>query len=163
MIRHVRLSDAQAIAEIYNYYIKDTAVSFEYIPLTVDQMTERIRKINQDYPYIVWEEGGQILGYAYVARWKERKAYDFAVESSIYLHKDHGGKGIGKQLYAELIKLSFEEDIHSIIAGIALPNEGSIALHKSFGFRKVGAFEEVGWKFNQWHSVEYWELINRKT
>ena len=162
MIRHIRSSDAHAIANIYNHYIQNTAISFEYTPLTDAQMLQRIKTIQHDYPYIVWEEDDQILGYAYVARWKERKAYDTSVESSIYLHKDHGGKGIGKKLYAELIKLTFEEDIHSIIAGIALPNDASIALHDFFGFNKIGVFNEVGWKFDQWHSVGYWELINRK-
>jgi L-amino acid N-acyltransferase YncA len=162
MVRKVRIQDAGQISEIYNYYIENTTVTFEEIALSEKEMKERIEKISSKYPFLVWEENGQVIGYAYATEWKVRAAYRNSVEATIYLKNGHSGKGIGKQLYDELfrqIKENKDLNIHAIIGGIALPNEASVALHEKFGFQKVAHFKEVGCKFQQWIDVAYWELL----
>jgi L-amino acid N-acyltransferase YncA len=162
MVRKVRTEDAGQISEIYNYYIENTTVTFEEIALSETEMQERIEKISSKYPFLVWEENSQVIGYAYATEWKVRAAYRNSVEVTIYLKKGNSGKGIGKQLYDELfrqIKENKDLNIHAIIGGIALPNEASVALHEKFGFQKVAHFKEVGYKFQQWIDVGYWELL----
>lgn len=159
MIRKVQISDAEYICRIYNYYVLNTTISFEEIPVSDDQMRSRIEQVTGQYPWLVYVEENNVVGYAYVSRWKERSAYRYSVESAIYLDPAYTGKGIGTILKAELIKDLKENSVHSIIAGIALPNPASIALCEKFGFRKIGQFYEVGYKFHKWIDVGYWELI----
>ncbi|MDR2485297.1 MAG: GNAT family N-acetyltransferase [Treponema sp.] len=161
MIRSVKTGDAPAICDIYNHYIKDTAVSFEETPVSPQEMEARIRNISAAYPWLVWEENGIPIGYAYVNKWKDRSAYRFSAEDSIYLKQGHEHKGIGKRLLAGLLDEVRKTAIHAVIAGITLPNKGSIALHETFGFKKAAHFEKVGFKFEQWLDVGYWELIVR--
>lgn len=160
MIRKVKLEDAEALTEIYNHYIRTSGATFEEIEIPKEEMQSRIQQIHlkDNYPYIVFEKDGNILGYAYASKFRERLAYRFSTESTVYVHPDHFGKGLGKQLYAELIDLIKLADFHSIIGVITLPNDASIALHEKFGFKKVGHFSEVGFKFNQWMDVGFWEL-----
>ena len=165
MIRPVGLEDAEEICAIYNYYIENTIISFEETPLKPAEMEERIRKISASYPCIVWEEdaGGacekRINGYACVNTWKERSAYRYSTELSIYVRNGFQGRGIGSKLMEKLIEEVRKTDIHTMVAGIALPNERSVVLHEKFGFKKIAQFEEIGRKFNKWHDVGYWELI----
>lgn len=161
MIRSVKTSDAQAMCDIYNHYIKDTAVSFEETPVSLQEMEARIRNISDAYPWLVWEENRIPIGYAYVNKWKERSAYRFSVEDSIYLKQGHEHQGIGKRLLAGLLDEVRKTGIHAVIAGITLPNKESVALHETFGFKKAAHFEKVGFKFEQWLDVGYWELIVR--
>jgi len=100
-----------------------------------------------------------VLGYAYASKWKSRCAYRYAVESSIYLAPDATGRGLGTRLYVALIDALRAKSVHTIIGGIALPNPASVALSEKLGFRKIGQFEQVGWKFEKWIDVGYWELI----
>lgn len=157
MIRKVELKDAKAIVDIYNYYILNTNITFEVETLKEEDMKERIQKIMKKYPYIVYEDEGQVLGYAYLSEFKSRAAYRFSVESSIYLDIKSKGKGIGKKLYEEILELAEGYDIHTIIAGITIPNEASIAIHEKLGFKKVAHFEEVGYKEGKWLDVGYWQ------
>jgi len=159
MVRKVLVEDGGQIAEIYNYYILNTTVTFEEQELSETQMKERIEKISSSFPYLVFEENGKILGYAYATEWRVRSAYRYSVESSVYVHKDVHGKGIGKQLYTELLNQLKAKRIHAVIGGIVLPNPISISLHEKFGFIKVAQFKEVGFKFHQWLDVGYWELL----
>jgi L-amino acid N-acyltransferase YncA len=162
MVRKVKIEDSRQVCDIYNFYILNTTVTFEEIALTETEMRERIEKISSKYPFLVWEENGQVIGYAYATEWKVRAAYRNSVEVTIYLKNGNSGKGIGKQLYDELfrqIKQNKDLNIHAIIGGIALPNEASVALHEKFGFQKVAHFKEVGYKFQQWVDVAYWELL----
>jgi L-amino acid N-acyltransferase YncA len=159
MIRQVRISDADAICCIYNKYISETTITFEETPLQAEDMAKRIKDITQNYPWLVYEENGRVVGYTYASRWKERSAYRYAVETGIYIDSDYIGKGIGTILKGELLKLLKEKSIHSVICGIALPNPASIALNEKFGFKKVAHLEEVGFKFGKWVDVSYWELI----
>ena len=161
MVRHVRLEDAEAICGIYNPYITDTVITFEENPLDIPEMAERIRSIiTADYPYLVWEEKEELLGYAYVGRWKERASYRFSAEDSIYLRKDCQGKGLGSALMAALLEeIRARGTLHLLTAGITMPNDPSVALHEKFGFKKCAHFNEVGFKFNAWQDVAYWQLI----
>lgn len=159
MIRRVRpAEDAGAIREIYNHYIAETVVTFENEPLEVEAMQRRIEKIAARFPYLVYEQGGKVLGYCYAATWRNRAAYDSTVETTVYLHKDWTGKGIGHRLYQELMGLLRNGGFHVAVASITLPNTQSVALHEKFGFRKVAHFTEVGNKFGKWLDVGFWEF-----
>lgn len=159
-IRNVNSEDAAQIAEIYNYYIKNTHQTFETEPLSAEEMRERIGNISESYPYFVAEEDGEIYGYAFATQFKMRQAYEFSAEVSIYVKNNAKQKGIGTQLYDRLFEELKETDIHAIIAGISLPNDGSVRFHEKLGFTKVAHFREVGYKLGRWVDVGYWELIN---
>src|SRR5450830_1977306 len=132
-IRPATSADAVAICEIYNYYVLNTAISFELEAVSVAEMEGRIAELSAQFPWLVYEEDGRILGYAYAAKWKLRKAYQHSVESSVYMAQGSGGKGIGSQLYAALFVELKALGVHAVMGGIALPNAGSIALHEKMG------------------------------
>lgn len=159
MIRNVKESDALQICEIYNHYVRNTTITFEEDETEEEEITRRIKDVTEKFPWIVNEEEGIINGYAYANRWKERTAYRYSVENTVYVHKDNFGKGIGKMLLQELIAELKKTGIHSILAGIALPNEASIILHEKSGFIKCGILRQVGFKFENWVDVGYWEKI----
>ncbi|MDR1398815.1 MAG: GNAT family N-acetyltransferase [Treponema sp.] len=159
MIRPVNVADAAAIAAIYNPYIEQTAISFEEAPVSLNTMEARIRTISAEYPYIVWEENNEVLGYAYLNKWKERRAYRFAVEDSVYIKRGHERKGIGTALLSSLIHEAQRRSLHAMVAGITVPNEGSVGLHEKLGFRKIGQLDEIGFKLGNWLNVGYWELL----
>ncbi|MBP0596609.1 N-acetyltransferase [Herbaspirillum sp. LeCh32-8] len=157
-IRPATAADAAAICAIYNHYVEHTAISFETEPLSEQAMAARILDVQSQYPWLVYEDEGMLLGYAYASKWKPRAAYAQSVESSVYLHRDAAGRGIGKQLYARLFAQLKPLGVHLVIGGIAQPNEASVALHERMGFVKVGQFNEVGRKFGRWVDVGYWQL-----
>jgi phosphinothricin acetyltransferase len=157
MIRKVEIKDAKQIVDIYNYYILNTVITFEEEELTVAEMEKRIEEKTRTNPWIVYEEEGHILGYAYLGTFRERSAFRFTKESSIYLDKGASGKGIGSKLYKKLIKLAKEYNINVIVGVITLPNEASIAIHQNFGFERVGSIKEVGFKQNKWWDVDFWQ------
>ena len=111
------------------------------------------------FPYIVYEENDEVIGYAYAGVWRDRKAYEVTFETSIYLDQSKTKKGIGRQLYKELIERSRQIGAHSLIGVVSVPNEGSKKLHLEFGFELLGTFKEVGQKFNKYVSVEFWQLM----
>jgi len=159
-IRPVSPADGAAICGIYNYYIENSTVTFEETAVQISEMEERIRKISPRFPYLVMEdESGKINGYAYVNTWKERSSYKFSAELSIYVRDGFHGRGMGRKLMESLLEEVRKTDIHTLIAGISLPNDKSIALHEKFGFKKTAHFNEIGRKFNKWLDVGYWELI----
>lgn len=160
-IRQVKLEDAAQVAEIYNYYIQNTHHTFETEPLSADEMERRIAETMEHYPFLVAEEDGAILGYAYATRFRMREAYEFSVESSIYVKNDAKQRKIGTQLYVQLFDELAETNVHAIVAGIALPNDASISFHERLGFEKVAHFKEIGYKLGRWIDVGYWEMINR--
>jgi phosphinothricin acetyltransferase len=159
MIRPVTTADAPAICGIYNYYILHTAITFEERPLSTGDMEDKIRHISAAYPWFVWEEAGEVLAYAYVNTWKERAAYRYAAELSIYVKHGKEGQGLGKKLMARLLEAVKKTEIHALVSGITIPNERSVALHEQFGFRKIAVFNEIGFKLDTWLDVGYWELI----
>jgi phosphinothricin acetyltransferase len=159
MIRDITVSDAPQICEIYNHYILNTIITFEELIVSEQEMRLRIEETIKKLPWIVFEKEGEISGYAYASEWKSRCAYKYSLESTVYLRNGSEGNGIGSQLYDVLIRKIKDKKYHAIIGGISLPNEASIALHEKYGFEKIGHFKEVGYKFNSWIDVGYWELI----
>jgi phosphinothricin acetyltransferase len=160
MIRDVRIADAGRIADIYNYYIENTAITFENDLVNIEEIQNRIRKIcSKGYPFLVYEKKGELIGYAYLNNWRERTAYDKTLETSVYLDKDITGNGIGAVLYEELIERARKINVHSLIGVISLPNESSQKLHQRFRFQLVGNFRESGIKFGKLIDVEFWQLI----
>ena len=160
MIRPATVADAAAIADIYNHYVLHTIVTFEEEAVSPQERVGRIRDtLEAGLPWLVWVEEGEILGYTHASKWKSRCAYRYAVESTVYLDKAATGRGLGTTLYTALLAGLKQQDYHSVIGGVALPNEASVALHEKLGFKKVAQFKEVGWKFQKWIDVGYWELI----
>ncbi|MDR2535552.1 MAG: GNAT family N-acetyltransferase [Treponema sp.] len=159
MIRFVKTGDASAICAIYNHYIKHTVITFEEIPVSPEEMESRIQNISASYPWLVWEEEKSVLGYAYINKWKDRSAYNFSVEDSVYLKQGCEKQGIGRKLLTGLLEEARNAKVHAIVAGICIPNEPSVSLHEKLGFKKAAHFEQVGFKFNQWLDVGYWELL----
>lgn len=157
MIRPVNQSDAVQLVAIYNYYIAHTLITFEEELLTPTQFQERIQKIQQAYPFILFEENGEILGFAYANKWRERSAYRFALETSVYVKQGHFGKKIGLQLYEHLFELLKKNGTKQLIGVITLPNDISVALHEKLGFVKAAHFKEVGLKFGKWCDVGFWQ------
>ena len=158
-IRSAHAADAGAIAAIYNHYISDSCITFETEAVSEADMATRVRDtLAIPLPWLVAETAGQVAGYAYASKWKGRCAYRFSVETTIYLDPDATGDGVGTTLYAALIDAVRAASMRSAIGGIALPNDASIRLHERLGFRKVGHFERVGYKHDQWIDVGYWQL-----
>jgi len=159
MIRSVTLNDAKHIVDIYNYYVLNSIVTFDEIPFTENDFNQRIESISSTYPFIVFEENNTILGYAYANMFRQKPAYNKTVETTIYLKHDAQGKHIGTKLYTELLKQLKQQNYHAIIGGLTLPNEASVRLHEKLGFKQVAHFKEVGFKFEEWLDVGFWELI----
>jgi len=157
MIRNIETKDIPQILDIYNYYIKNTTITFEEESVTELEMGIRVDEYIRNFPWLVFEENNEILGYCYATKWRVRSAYKHSAEVTVYVSKDNHGKGIGTLLYKELIKQCKEKDMHVLVAGIALPNDKSQKLHEKMGFRKIAHFEEIGKKFDQWIDVGYWE------
>jgi len=157
-IREAAASDAAVIAGIYNHYVTGTVVTFEEEPISVAEIARRIEEVRSaSLSWLVAEVDGHVVGYAYARPWNARTAYRFSVEITVYLAPEHAGRGIGSKLYDELFPILQARRIHAVMGGIALPNEASVALHEKFGLRKVAQFEEVGFKFNRWIDVGYWQ------
>jgi phosphinothricin acetyltransferase len=159
MIRKATPEDAKEICDIYNFYVLNSAATFEEVPLAYAEMRARISAIMQRFPWLVFESEGRILGYAYSSDWKLRTAYRHTAESTVYVRDGYSGRGIGRALYRQLLDELKDLGFHAILGGISLPNEGSVALHEKLGFVKVGQLREVGWKFGRWVDVGYWEYV----
>ena len=159
MVRNAKKDDVSQITDIYNFYILNTTVTFEKTPISNEIIEDRISQTQAKYPWLVLEVEGQIQGYAYATEWKPRGAYRHSVESTVYLRDGQSGNGYGSALYSALISQLKKLNVHTVIGGIAQPNDGSILLHEKFGFKKVAHFKEVGFKFDQWVDVAYWQLI----
>ncbi|MDR9364872.1 MAG: N-acetyltransferase family protein [Balneolaceae bacterium] len=159
MIRDVSLSDAKRIHEIYNEYVEDSRITFQEKPLSLKEIKDKIQKITKVYPWIVYEKNNQVVGYTYADKWKEKSAYRYTVETSIYLDSGHLGKGIGSKLKGAMIEKLREREFHCVISAISLPNPASIAMCEKFGFQKAGQLREIGYKFDEWIDVGYWQLI----
>ncbi len=158
MIRKAHSNDAQQIVNIYNYYVLNTVVTFDNLPFEVAIFVDKIETISKTFPFIVFEEKGKILGYAYASKWRQKPAYKHTVETTVYLHHEAKGKQIGSKLYAELLELLKTQNYHVIIGGLTLPNEASVKLHEKFGFKQVAHFKGVGLKFDKWLDVGFWQL-----
>lgn len=158
MIRHANIEDSFEIAAIYNWYIANTYYTFEETQLEVKEVAARLSQADKESPWLVSLEDNAIVGYACATPWKARAAYRYSRETSVYLQPDKFGAGRGAKLYRALIDEIHKTPIHVLIAGIAQPNDGSIALHEKMGFKKIGQFQEVGAKFDNFIDVGYWQL-----
>ncbi|NLI92310.1 MAG: N-acetyltransferase [Peptococcaceae bacterium] len=158
-IRLAREEDAQEILNIYRPYIEDTAVSFETEVPTIVEIRRRIRCSLDNYCWLVWEEGGQIRGYAYASKHRERAAYRWAVDVSIYIDGHWHGKGVGKALYSSLFAILRLQGYFNLYACICLPHPKSVGIHEYFGFKKNAHFHQVGYKLGQWWDIGWWEMF----
>jgi len=149
-IRNATFKDASDILSIYAPYITDTYITFETEVPTIKEFTARIESIIKNYPYLVCEVDGKIIGYTYASEHRQRGAYQYSADVSIYILPEYQQQGNGKLLYTKLFELLRERGIYTIFAGIALPNQKSLGLHKSFGFKEVGVFHNIGYKFDKW-------------
>jgi len=159
MIREADTSDAEAIADIYNYYVTNTAITFEVEPVDYEEMASRIEKYKRIGPYLVYVQNNEIVGYTYVSKFAERKAYDNTVTPAIYIKNGYNRRGLGFELFSTLLE-SIKDRYHSVVSIIALPNESSIRLHEKLGFKNAGRLIEVGRKFDKWIDVGYWQKVN---
>ena len=159
MIRPAVPADAEALVLIYNHYIRNSAATFEEEELTTADMQARMEKVEElELPWLVAEDGGELIGYAYANQWRERSAYRYSVESTVYLAHNVTGGGWGTRLYSALFDELRALEVHAVIGGITLPNPASVALHQKMGMRKVAEFPEVGFKQGQWLDVGYWQI-----
>jgi L-amino acid N-acyltransferase YncA len=156
-IRKACEEDAQIVSEIYNWYVLNTAVTFETEAVEIAEIKRRIREKLATHDWLVAEINQQIVGYAYYRSFRPRAAYGHTVESTIYLSANSVGKGFGRALYDALVRSARERGFRELIGVIALPNPGSVALHSSLGFREVGVLRAVGNKFGKYVDVALWQ------
>ncbi len=160
MIRLATFDDLPAILAISNWAAINTAANFAIEAETLEAWQEEWRETHELYPnFVALDDTNIVLGFAKAAPWKGRCAYTYSAEVTVYVDPDHHGQGIGKSLYGRLIPTLKAQGYQSLLAGITQPNEASVRLHESFGFKRAALFERVGWKFDHWHDVGYWELL----
>ena len=163
-IRPATLADAEILRDIYAPYVEETAVSFEYTVPTVAEFTERMKDIMKRYPYLVAEEAGEAVGYAYASPFHEREAYSWSAELTVYLRKDQRGRGRGRLLYEKLEQILRAQNITNLYACIAWPEQedeyltgASARFHERMGFRLAGMLHRCGYKFGRWYSMVWME------
>ncbi len=157
MIRLAVESDSEAIAQIYSPAVTDHATSFERVPPDASEMAERMQNIGTQYPWLVREEDGVVAGYAYASPHRERWAYQWSVDVCVYVDSTAHRRGTGRALYTSLFAVLVVQGYRNAYAGIALPNPASEGLHLAVGFKKVGVYHAVGYKFGAWHDVAWFE------
>lgn len=157
MIRMARAEDAQAVHAIYAPTIIDTAITFETELPGEEAMRQRILTRLQQYPWLVWEEHGDVLAYAYATRFRERAAYDWIAETSIYVHANARRRGIARKLYDVLLEVMRLQGINQAVGVITMPGEVSVALHEAMGFAPAGVWHKAGYKLGQWWDVGVWQ------
>lgn len=156
-LRIATIEDAKELVSIYKYYVDNTAITFEYEVPSIEEFGIRIKNTLEKYPYIIAEEEGIIYGYAYASEFKGRKAYEWAVETTIYVKHDSDNKGIGTDLYNELERYLKLQNIINLNACISYPNEKSETFHEKFGYKKAAHFTKCGFKFGKWHDMIWME------
>ncbi len=156
MLRFAEPADAEALLAIYAQYI-ETSITFEYDLPTAEEFRRRIEDITATYPYLVYEEGGRVLGYAYAHRYRERAAYQWGAELSVYIDRSAHGFGLGKRLYAALIRLLRLQGVRTVYGVVTQPNEKSGRLHTAMGFTVAGIVRSAGYKAGAWHDVATYE------
>ena len=158
-IRTATPADAEVIQRIYAPIVANTAISFEEELPSVAEMARRISSTSQTHPYLVATQDGTVCGYAYASSHRERAAYRYSVDTTVYVAPEAQRTGVGVALYRELLPELKRRGFHMTYAGIALPNPGSVALHESVGFKPLGVYREVGFKFGRWHDVGWWQRL----
>ena len=158
-IRLARQEDAAQICAIYEPVVRETAISFELEPPATEEMARRMDDTLIQHPWLVCVRHDEVLGYAYASQHRSRAAYQWCVDTSVYIRADVHRRGIGRALYGSLFPLLALQQYYNAYAGIALPNPGSVGLHETVGFRPVGVYREVGYKLGRWHDVGWWVLL----
>jgi len=158
MIRPLDIKDAKQLLDIYNYYVLNTTVTFDIEALTLEDFKDKLNIIKKKYPFIIFEENNKILGYAYGSKFRPKPAYNYVVESTVYVKHTARGKQIGTKLYTELLKQLKNTNLHTVLGVLTIPNDASIKLHEKFGFEQVANLREVGFKFGEWQHVGIWQL-----
>ncbi|RKS08721.1 phosphinothricin acetyltransferase [Nocardiopsis sp. Huas11] len=157
-VRDATAADAQACAAIYAPYVTDTSITFEYEPPTAAEMARRIADAQRDHAWLVLEEQGRVVGYAYGAPFRARAAYRWSCEVSVYLERGRRRTGAGRTLYGALLPRLAERGMHTALAGMTLPNDASQGLHRALGFEPVGVLREIGHKHGSWRDVAWAQL-----
>ncbi|MFN6499739.1 MAG: arsinothricin resistance N-acetyltransferase ArsN1 family B [Nostoc sp. DedQUE01] len=158
IIRLAEENDASQMLLIYAPIVQKTTISFELEAPSETEFQNRIQSYQQKMPWLVCEINGELAGYAYASPYRTRAAYQWSVESSVYVGENHRRKGVAKALYTTLFKLLQLQGFYTVVAAIALPNQPSVAVHEAVGFVPVGVFHRVGFKFGKWRDVGYWQL-----
>jgi phosphinothricin acetyltransferase len=157
-VRAAAIGDLPALTAIYNHYVVHTPITFDLVPFEPAQRRAWFDDhAGGRHRLLVAEQDGQVVGYATTSRWRPKPAYDTTVESSVYVHPAATGRGVGRQLYNALFDAIGREDVRTIVAGVALPNDASVALHERFGFTRVGVFTAVGRKFDRYWDVAWFQ------
>lgn len=159
VIRMAAEKDAEELLAIYAPYVTETAITFEYEVPSAEEFRGRIRKTLEKYPYLVAEMDGELLGYAYASAFKGRAAYEWSVETSIYVKMGEHGKGVGRRLYTVLEDTLRKQNILNVNACIAYPNPGSETFHESLGYKTVAHFTKCGYKMGKWHDMIWMEKM----
>ncbi len=162
ILRVATPEDAAAMLAIYRPFVEDTAISFETVCPSAKEFAERIAKIRAGWQWLLAERDGQCLGYVYGTQHRERAAYKWSTEVSVYVRPDQHRQGIGRALYKQLFEDLAAKGYCQAFAGITLPNEGSVALHRHVGFEPIGVFRNVGRKFGRWHDVTWLQRTLRE-
>lgn len=157
IIRFATPADAADLATIYAPAVRDRATSFELEPPDAMEMARRVAHTMRRTPWLVCEEAGRVIGYAYAGTFRERPAYQWSVEVSAYVHEDYHRCGVGRGLYTALFMLLVRQGFHTVYAGVTLPNQASVALHEAMGFTLLGTFHRAGYKHGHWHDVAWFE------
>ena len=152
-VRLARLEDAEAIRAIYNHEVTSATVTFDLVPRTLEQQQEWLRDHAGAHPAVVADDDGEVVAFGSLSPYRDRPAYSTTVEDSVYVHGDHRGKGAGKLVLTELVRLATDHGFHSVIGRIVGGHEASIALHRACGFEHIGTEREVGRKFGRWLDV----------
>lgn len=158
VIRAAEEGDAAAVAAIYAPYVQQTVISFEIEAPTREIMAERIITTLGTHPWLVADNGGQIVGYAYAGKHRERAAYRWTVDTTVYVDMAAHHRGVGSALYRALLEILRQQGFRSAFAEIVLPNAGSVRLHEAMGFRAVGVHKDIGFKLGCWHDIGYWRM-----
>jgi len=156
-IRLASTHDSEEILKIYEPYITSTAITFETAVPSVNEFSQRIENISADYPYLVYLVNDKIVGYAYASKHKERDAYRYDVDVSVYILSEYHGSGVGQKLYTCLLEILKELGYYNAYAIITIPNEKSIKFHEKFGFKLVGMHYKTGYKLGKWYDVAWLE------
>ncbi|MEA2211882.1 MAG: hypothetical protein QOF83_1830 [Solirubrobacteraceae bacterium] len=163
LIRHADpAGDGAACAAIYAPSVTNGAASFEEVAPDSAEMTERIARTSQRYPWLVAEDGGDILGYAYATEHRARSAYRWAADTTVYVSDRHHRRGAGRALYGALLPLLRRQGLYAAVAGITLPNQASVGLHEHMGFALVGHYRDIGFKHGEWRTVGWWQARLRE-